>query len=112
MARNLKQNKAQSTCAESTHKGVNWRSEDVTQHNFQQRQELPTVTLTWHASKYKVHKPPEVHPLLIDREQLVTSFQAVEDVPLVEFYLLFTCMPGMSYHRLLQSLSLCFCDAF
>ena len=32
----------------------------------QQRPESPTVTLTWHACKYKVHKP-------------------FEDVPLVEF---------------------------
>ena len=40
---------------ESTHKGVNQRSKDVTQTQ-QQRPESPTVTLTWHASKYKVHK--------------------------------------------------------
>ena len=39
-------------CVESTHKGVNRRSEDVTQ--TQQRPESPTVTLTWHASKYNV----------------------------------------------------------
>ena len=41
----------------------------------QQRPESPTVTLTWHACKYKVHE--------------------LEDVPLVEFmYLVFTCMSG------------------
>ena len=39
---------------ESTHKGVNQRSKYMTQ--VQQRAELPTVTLTWHACKYKVHK--------------------------------------------------------
>ena len=37
-----------------TDKGVNWRSKYVTQ--VQQRPESPTVTLTWHACKYKVHK--------------------------------------------------------
>ena len=37
------------------HKEVNWRSKDVTQTE-KQRLESPTVTLTWHASKYKVHK--------------------------------------------------------
>ena len=40
---------------ESTHKGVNLRSKYVTQVQ-QQRPESPTVTLTWHACKYKVHK--------------------------------------------------------
>ena len=39
---------------ESTHKGVNLRSKYVTQGQ-QQRPESPTVTLTWHACKYKVH---------------------------------------------------------
>ena len=39
----------------STHKGLNQRSTDVTQVQ-QQRPESPTVTLTWHACKYKVHK--------------------------------------------------------
>ena len=37
------------------HKGVNQRSIDVTKTQ-QQRHESPTVTLTWHASKYKEHK--------------------------------------------------------
>ena len=36
-------------------KGVNQRSKDVTQTQ-QQRLESPTLTLTWHASKHKVHK--------------------------------------------------------
>ena len=40
---------------ESTHKGVNYRSKYLTQVQ-QQRPESPTVTLTWHACKYKVHK--------------------------------------------------------
>ena len=32
-----------------------YRSKDVTQTQ-QQRPEWPTITLTWHASKYKIHK--------------------------------------------------------
>ena len=40
---------------EPTHKGVNKRSKVVTQIQ-QQRPELPTVTLTWHVCKHKVHK--------------------------------------------------------
>ena len=40
---------------ESTHKGVNQCSKDVTQVQ-QQRPESPTVTLTWHACKHKGHK--------------------------------------------------------
>ena len=44
------ENEAQSARAESTLKGVNC----VTQVQ-QQRPELLTVTLTWHARKYKVH---------------------------------------------------------
>ena len=39
---NLKQNEAQSARAESTNKGVNYRSKDVTQLE-QQRPEPPTV---------------------------------------------------------------------
>ena len=50
----LKQNEAQSARAESTHKGVNQRSKYVTQIQ-QQKTEPPTVTLTWHACKYKIH---------------------------------------------------------
>ena len=42
-------------CVQSTHKGVNLRPKDVTQAQ-QQRPRYPTVTLTWHASKYSVHK--------------------------------------------------------
>ena len=38
-----------------THKGVNYLSKYVTQVQ-QRRSESPTVTLTWHACKYKVHK--------------------------------------------------------
>ena len=51
----LKQNEAQSASAESTHKGVKWRWIYVTQVQ-QQRPETPTVTLTWHGCRYKVHK--------------------------------------------------------
>ena len=42
-------------CVQSTHKGVNLRSKDVTQAQ-QQRPQYPTKTLSWHASKCKVHK--------------------------------------------------------
>ena len=52
---NLKQNEAQSVRNISANKGVNQRSKDVTQTQ-QQRPESPTVALTWHASKHKVHK--------------------------------------------------------
>ena len=38
-----------------TDKAVNWRSKYITQVQ-QQRPESPTVTLTWHAYNYKVHK--------------------------------------------------------
>ena len=38
-----------------THRGVNQHSKDITQTQ-QQRPESPTVTLTWHARKYKGHK--------------------------------------------------------
>ena len=37
------------------HEGIDQRSKDDTPAQ-QQRPESPTVTLTWHASKYKVHK--------------------------------------------------------
>ena len=48
--------------------------------------------------------PPEVHPQS-------TRSTSSEDVPLVKFmYLVFTCLPGESYHRRLQSLSLCLCN--
>ena len=50
-----KSNKISAVQNQPMHKGVNWRLEDVTQTQ-QQRSELPTVTLTRHASKYKVHK--------------------------------------------------------
>ena len=43
-------------CMESTCKGFqNQPTKDVTQIQ-QQRPESPTVTLTWHASKFKVYK--------------------------------------------------------
>ena len=51
---NLKQNEAHSARAKSTHRGVNQHSKDVTEAQ-QQRPESPTVTLSWHACKYKVH---------------------------------------------------------
>ena len=50
----LKQNEPESVRAETTHKGVNQGWTNVTR--TQQRPESPTVTLTWHASKYKAYK--------------------------------------------------------
>ena len=89
-----KQDEAQCACVESTNKGVNVRWKDVTQTQ-QQRPESPTVTLTWHASKYKIH---ELHQRYIY-------------LPLVEFmYLVFIWMPGESYRRPLRSLLLCLYD--
>ena len=55
-------NRKSHTIIESTHKGVNHRSKYVTRVQ-QQRPESPTVTLTWHACKYKVHKLPQRHIL-------------------------------------------------
>ena len=60
--------------ASSTHKGINQRSKDVTK--TQQRPESPTVTLTWHASKCKMHKFHQRYSLYN------------EDVPLVEVMML------------------------
>ena len=55
MMKTMKKNEAQSAHAESTHKGVNQHSLYVTQVQ-RQRPESATVTLTWQACKYKVHK--------------------------------------------------------
>ena len=44
----------ESLCEQSVNKGVDSRSKDVTQTQ-QQKPESPTITLTWHAGKYKVH---------------------------------------------------------
>ena len=98
---NLKQNEAQSACAESANKGVNKLSKDVTQTQ-QQRPELLTVTLTWRASKYKVHK----------FHQSYIHFGSVHVLLVDSMYLVFTRMPGLSYHRRLRSLLLCLCDVF
>ena len=57
----------------STYKGLNQRSTDVTQVQ-QQRLESPTVILTWHACKYKVHKLHQRY-----------TFSDIKEVPLVEF---------------------------
>ena len=55
---------------DSTHKGVNQRSKDATQTQ-QQRPESPTVTLTWHASKHKIHT---LHQLLSATQVSVVVF--------------------------------------
>ena len=51
----------------------------------------PTISPTWHASKYKVHK---LHQKYIFNVPLL-EFMIFEDAPLVEFmYLVSTSMPG------------------
>ena len=69
----LKQNEAQSARAESTHKGVNQRSKYVTQIQ-QQRSESLSITLTWHACKYEVHKLHQRYILKFNVDQLVYLF--------------------------------------
>ena len=49
--------------AESTHKGVKQRR--LTSHKHNNKSESPTITLTWHACKYKVHKLHERYILFI-----------------------------------------------
>ena len=57
----------------------------------QQGPESPTVTLTWHACKYKVHK--------LHQRRYINSTRGTSS-SLVEFmYLVFTRMPGESYCR-------------
>ena len=61
------------------------------------------VTLTWHASKYKVQK---LH------QRYILNVPDAEDVPLAEFiYLVFTCLP-VSYHPWLRPLLFCLRDIF
>ena len=84
----LKQNEAHNACAESAHKGVNKWSKEATQ--TQQRPESPTVTLTWHASKYKICRCSQMEFI----------------------YVVFTRIPGEGYRRRLRSLLLCSCDVF
>ena len=61
---------------------ISARKTDVTQTQ-QQRPELPAVTLTWHASKYKAHK-------LHQRYTAYPVFMS-EGVPVMEFmHLVFT----------------------
>ena len=56
---------------ESTHKGVNQRSKYVTQAQ-QERPQSPTVTLTWHACQYKVHKLYQRYILILARPRTVS----------------------------------------
>ena len=56
-----------------------------------QRPESPTVTLTWHASKYKIHQLHQKCILSKIHQRHIFN----EDVSLVEFmYLVFTRMPS------------------
>ena len=94
------QNEAQSARAESTHKGANWRWKYVRQVQ-QQRPESPTVTLTWHACKYKVHKLHQRYILKKGCPPL--AYILFADVLLVELmYLVFTRMSHESYRRQLS----------
>ena len=91
--KNLKQNKAQSTPAESTDRGVNYRSKYVTQVR-QQKPGSPTVTRTWHACKYKVHQlhttwhagKYKVHKLC---QRYILKLRYIEDVLLEQFMYLY-----------------------
>ena len=91
----------------STSKGVNWRLKYATQAQ-QQRSELPTVTLTWHACKYKVYKLHQRYILCVPciythtRWELCTLILHTCQVRVM--YLVFTHTPGESYHRWLGSL--------
>jgi len=81
---NLKQNEAQSAYTEPTNKGVNKHWKCVIQI-LQQRPESPTLTLTWHACKYKGHK---LHQIERMRIRGCTSGGVL--------YLVFARMPGES----------------
>ena len=84
---------------------INKGLKDVAQTQ-QQRPNLPTVVLTWHVSKYKVHK-------LYQRYILCDARVVFEDVLLVEFmYLVFTCMSGYWCCSWLWSSPLCLWDIF
>ena len=95
----LKQIDAQSAHDESTHKGVNWRSEDIIQTQQQ--------------------RPESLSPGMQVNTQYINSTRCtagmwvnVPDVPLLEFvYLVFTRMPGES-HRSDSVVLLCLCDVF
>ena len=64
----------------------------------QQRPELSTVTLNWHASKYKVHKRHQLSPRHMVHKLHQWYVHPTEEVPPVEFtYLIFTRVPGESY---------------
>ena len=87
--KNLKENGAQSAHAESTHKGDNWHSKDVTQTltTTKTRVAYGNSHLAWRACKHKVH---------------INSTRGIsfEDVPLVEFmYLVFTLQCVTSFER-------------
>ena len=62
----------------STHNGVNQRSKYVTQ--VKQRSVLPTVTLTWHACKYTVHKVHQRYILFI-YAFTISQFSALNYLP-------------------------------
>ena len=74
-------------CEESTGRGVNQRSKYVTQVQ-QQRPELPTVTPTWHACKYNVHKLHQ-YSYIPPPPFFFFFFFFFEDAPLVELCTLY-----------------------
>ena len=86
--------------AESTNKAVNYHSKDITQTQ-QQRPELPMVTLTWHACKYKVYKLhqryiPKMRPLLLC---LCDIFQALINSLVCVFYKKHTLLTLLSMYK-------------
>ena len=94
---------------QNQHKGVNWRFKDVSQ-TPQQRPKSHMITVTWHSSKYKVHKlhqgytpqtdalpPPSLSVTLRRRHRCAQAYDRTN------IYLFET------WHR---SLSLCLCDVF
>ena len=66
----------------SAHKAVNYRSKYVTQ--VQQRPESPTVTLTWNACKYEVHKLHQRYIWSDDARALRASFSFVSNMALFQ----------------------------
>ena len=93
---------SQATSQQSAHKGINWRSKDVTKTQ-QQRVESPTVTLTW----------PDMYVPLVEFMNLVFTLTWPDMyVPLVEFMnLVFTltwpdmCVPLVEFMNLVFTLT-------
>ena len=93
---------------QATHKGGHQRLKQVTQVQ-QQRPESPTVTLTWHARKSKVHKLRQKYILCMYLWWMyLWMYLWWSSCTLY----LFTRMPGESYRRRLRSLLFYLCYLF